>query len=59
LHGNPGEVFADQAVTPSQEQVKTSRHSKRFAAGHFSTASVKSVDFGMSASEMPVVRFAG
>jgi hypothetical protein len=32
---------ADQAVTPSQQQMKTSPHSKRFAAGHFSTASAR------------------
>jgi hypothetical protein len=34
-HGNPGAVFAEQAVTPSQEQVKTPPHRKRFTAGHF------------------------
>jgi hypothetical protein len=41
--GNLGEVLAEQAVTPSQEQEKTPPNSKRFAAGHFSTASVRSV----------------
>ena len=43
-HGNPGAVFAEQAVTPSQEQVKTSPHSKRFTAGHFSTESIPAAD---------------
>jgi hypothetical protein len=34
-HGNPGEVFAEQAVTPSQEQVKTSPPASDLRQGIF------------------------